>query len=150
LDNEFIATIRHAAEADFPAVRAIIHDVQINPTGLDWHRFLVAIDPEGEVIGCGQIKPHRDGSDELASIAVVPRWRKNGIARKIIEELVASHPDRLYLTCREHLGPFYEQFGFMAIEEHEMTAYFRRIKRITRWLSAMHVLGEGLLVMMRE
>ena len=28
---------------------------------LDWHRFILAIDPFGKVIGCGQVKPHSDG-----------------------------------------------------------------------------------------
>jgi N-acetylglutamate synthase-like GNAT family acetyltransferase len=139
--------LRAAKEADFPAIKELIHAVQINPMGLDWRRFLVAIDPKGEIIGCGQIKPHQDGSHELASIAVVPDWRGRGVARKIIESLTASHADELYLTCRERLGPFYEKFGFIALEDNDMPPYFRRIRRITRWMSALHLFQEGLLVM---
>ena len=143
-------TIRPASEADFPSVRAIIHAVQINPMGLDWRRFLVAIDPGGKVIGCGQIKPHRDGSHELASIAVLPAWRHQGVAHEIIEELTASHPERLFLTCREQLGPFYEKLGFTTIGEKEMTPYFQRLQRIVRWLSALHLVDDELLIMRKE
>ena len=54
------------------AVKSLIRAVHINPLGLDWRRFVVAVDEEGAVIGCGQVKPHGDGTRELASIAVAP------------------------------------------------------------------------------
>lgn len=140
-------TLRPALEADSPAIKAIIHAVRINPMDLDWRRFLVATSLEGEIIACGQIKPHRDGTHELASIAVVPAWRGRGVAREIIESLAASHPEVLYLTCRLHLGPFYEKFGFHAIDKDQMPPHFRRIWGFTRWLAALHLLEEDLLVM---
>ena len=42
---------------------------------------------QGEVIGCAQIKPHRDGSRELASLVVHPDYRGQGIARRMIQYL---------------------------------------------------------------
>ena len=62
--------VRTAIREDFPVIRALILEVHINPTGLDWRHFLVATTCENVIIGCGQIKPHFDGSIELASIAV--------------------------------------------------------------------------------
>ena len=38
--------LRPATAADFPAIRALIRRVRINPYGLDWRRFLVAVDTE--------------------------------------------------------------------------------------------------------
>ena len=35
--------LRAATEDDFPQIKALIHLVHINPTGLDWRRFLVAV-----------------------------------------------------------------------------------------------------------
>ena len=55
------ATAQHAA-----AIQSLVRSSGINPTGLAWQRFLVALDAAGELIGCVQIKPHRDGSRELA------------------------------------------------------------------------------------
>ena len=63
-------TVRPATREDFPAIRSLIHTVRINPTGLGWRRFLVAVTPQGRLLGCGQIKLHADGSREMASIAV--------------------------------------------------------------------------------
>ena len=142
--------LRPATSADFPAIRGLIRLVQINPIDLDWQRFVIAVTPEGEMIGCGQVKPHGDGSRELASIAVTPPWRKQGVARAIIEYLTANEPGTLYLTCRANLGPFYTRFGFKAIEQQEMPPYFRRISRLMKALGVLRVVGERLLVMKRE
>jgi N-acetylglutamate synthase-like GNAT family acetyltransferase len=142
-------TLRPATAEDFPAIRELIHQVGINPTGLNWQRFVVAIGAQGGLIGCGQIKPHGDSSIELASIAVVAEQRGQGIARRIIEHLLASQQGRLYLTCRESLGPFYERFGFRTAQPEEMTPYFRRLSRLSRAILALHIMNEGMLVMIR-
>lgn len=142
--------IRPAAAHDYPQIRSLIRSVGINPFGLDWRRFVLAVSEDGLVIGCGQIKPHADGSFELASIAVLPGWRRRGIARAIIVHLVASHPGVLYLTCRASLGGFYEKYGFCEIDKGEMPPYFHRAYLFFEVLRKLNVVGEGLLVMKRE
>jgi N-acetylglutamate synthase-like GNAT family acetyltransferase len=145
--------LRPASEEDFPAIRALIRIVGINPTGLDWHRFVVAVTPDDEMIGCGQVKPRADDTRELASIAVRPAYRQQGIAQAImvadcatiIDRLLAENPPPLYLICRNGLGPFYERFGFRAIQESEMPPYFKRLTRAARMF-----MGVNLLVMLRE
>lgn len=123
--------IRAAKKEEFQAIRDLIDEVQINPTGLAWQRFLVAVTTEGELVGCGQIKPHRDGSREVASIAVRPQFRGRGAARAVLEALLAKENRRpLYLMCRSQLEPFYNKFGFRAVHSNEMTPYFRRISRL--------------------
>lgn len=125
--------LRQATREDQAAIRRLIHDVQINPTGLKWNRFLVAVTPENKLVGCGQIKSHTDGSNELASIAVREHARGRGISRMIIEKLLAQDDRRpLYLMCRTRLGPLYEKFGFQAIDQDEMPLYFQRISRAER------------------
>jgi N-acetylglutamate synthase-like GNAT family acetyltransferase len=143
-------TLRAASETDAGIIRDLVHSGRINPTGLDWQRFILAQTAEGEVIGCGQVKPHRDGSKELASIVVHPDWRGRGVARKIIEELLASHPGELYLMCRSELGSLYEKFGFRAIQPGEMPKYFRRISRLAGLLESLAREESSLLVMKRD
>jgi amino-acid N-acetyltransferase len=142
--------LRGASQNDETAIKALVRSARINPTGLDWERFLVAESRQGEVIGCVQIKPHRDGSCELASLVVAPEWRGQGIARALIERFLAEHPGEIYLMCRSSLGPLYEKFGFRAIEEAEMPKYFQRIKRLTRIMDILRSEGVHLLVMKRE
>jgi N-acetylglutamate synthase-like GNAT family acetyltransferase len=101
--------------------------------GLDWQRFVVALAENGVVIGCGQLKPHRDGSWELASIMVAPAWRGQGVARAIIEHLLSNSPRLLWLTCVSPLVPFYARFGFREVTAPaDMPPYFRWISRLFR------------------
>jgi N-acetylglutamate synthase-like GNAT family acetyltransferase len=142
--------LRPAKPQDFPAIRGLIRAVQINPLGLDWRRFIIASDPSGQLIACGQLKPHQDGSWELASIAVVPEWRRRGVASSIINRLIQSHMGPLYLTCRASLEKFYAQFGFRIVELKKMPAYFRRIARMARLARALRLIPVDLLVMKRD
>jgi N-acetylglutamate synthase-like GNAT family acetyltransferase len=122
--------IRPAREAEAAAIKELIHMVGINPTGLDWKRFLVAVDAAGQVLACGQVKPHGQEILELASIATHPDHRGRGLARNIIEALLENTPRPLYLMCIAHNGPMYEKFGFAAIDVEQMPRYFRRIKKL--------------------
>lgn len=135
--------LRPALETDRAAIRELVYSSEINPMGLDWKRFVVAVNPEGEVIGCGQLKPHGKDILELASIAVKPECRNQGVARAIIEHLLAGSPRPLYLMCRSRLETLYEKFGFRAITYDEMPRYFQRISRLAGWLEAVAKFGEG-------
>jgi N-acetylglutamate synthase-like GNAT family acetyltransferase len=141
-------TVRQASKDDFPAIRSLIHTTRINPTGLDWRRFLVALTPQGTIIGCGQIKPHSDGSRELASIAVLEQARGKGIARAIIEALLFLEPERpIFLMCRAKLRLLYKKFGFVGIGFEEMPPYFRKISRAERIFNLRTRPEDRLLVM---
>ncbi len=140
--------LRPARQEDASSIRALIHRVEINPIGLDWRRFTLAVDSQDQMLGCGQLKRHSDGSLELASIAVEENWRGQGIAAKIIEYLISTSPSGpLYLTCRANLGSFYERFGFITLTPDEMPSYFRRIYRIFTMIRKTGLISDDLLVM---
>jgi N-acetylglutamate synthase-like GNAT family acetyltransferase len=126
--------IRPAIAADQPTINAMTRAAGNNPFGLDWRRFLVA-DESGRVVGIGQIKPHRDGSRELASIAVIPERQGQGIAAAIIAALLSRENGPLYLKCRDELQGFYERFGFRTVEPSEMPPSFRRLYRLVQWIT---------------
>jgi N-acetylglutamate synthase-like GNAT family acetyltransferase len=142
--------LRPATAGDARMIRQIISLVRINPTSLNWHRFVLAVDRDGKIIGCGQVKPHSDGSLELASIAVLPDWRGRGIARSIIEHLLQEYPGRLYLTCRSQLGPIYQKFGFKVLHVVDMPPYFRRLSRLVALFNKLFHQSDHLLVMRRN
>jgi amino-acid N-acetyltransferase len=141
--------LRHANAEDSWAIRRLVVAGGINPTGLDWRRFVVPVTPSEEVIGCGQVKPHRDGSRELASIVVAPEWRGRGVARAIIERLLDENPGELHLMCRPGLRGLYEKFGFRTVQTDEMPRYFRKVSRLAGIVEALRKEGEGLVVMKR-
>jgi N-acetylglutamate synthase-like GNAT family acetyltransferase len=140
-------SLRPAAKKDQPEIRKLVLAGGINPSGLDWQRFFVAEDQAGKVIGCAQLKPHRDGSVELASLVVVEDQRGKGVARALIEHLVRLQNGTLYLMCRSGLGPLYEKFGFTTLEEEEMPKYFRRVSKLFGKIEPFRKGKETLLVM---
>ncbi|MFC1936560.1 GNAT family N-acetyltransferase [Chloroflexota bacterium] len=139
--------LRSARHQDTPAIYDLVIEGKINPSGLDWERFVVAETAEGQVVGCGQIKPHQDGSMELASISVTKAWRRKGLARAIIERLMEGHVDPLYLMCRSSDGPLYEKFGFQELIEDQMPRYFRRVSKLAGIIEPLSRNGVSLLVM---
>ena len=145
-------TLRPATCDDARTIRSLVIIGGINPSGVNWERFVVATTPKGKIIGCGQIKPHKDGTYELASIIVISKWRGKGIARTIIEHLLEAHPHpgELYLMCQSPLGSMYQKFGFEPLEEKQLPRYFRRIKRLTRLVDFVQKEGGILLVMRRD
>ena len=140
-------SLRPATASDFPEIKALIHKVRINPTGLDWHRFTVAVNEGGDMIACGQLKPVPGGITELASLAVRPAYRQQGVARALIEHLLDASPRPVYLTCRSGLGGLYEKFGFHRLSSDEMPVYYRRLQRLAKLFIGLARKGETLLVM---
>jgi len=140
-------TFRDATKADASAIKGLIRSVRINPMDLDWRRFLLAVSPDGTLLACGQVKPHSDRTFELASIAVEPAQRGRGLARAIIERLLADSPRPLYLTCRSELGAFYQKFGFRLLALNELPLYFHRLQKLASAMMGIFGDGESLLVM---
>jgi N-acetylglutamate synthase-like GNAT family acetyltransferase len=143
-------SIRPASADDQDSIIQLIRQADINPMGLKWPNFLLAVDDAtGEVVGTGQIKRHGDGSYELASIATVPAYQRRGIAHQIIEQLLLKHPGVLYLTCMDNMEGLYRQFGFRTIDASEMTPYFRRLTKLAKTFWLLSGTERKLLVMKR-
>ena len=140
-------TLREAQESDARQIKDLVHLVGINPMGLDWKRFIVAVDDQDQVIGTGQLKPHGADILELASIAVSPERRGEGIARAIIEHILKDSPRPLYLTCLSTMGPLYEKFGFVSLGYEGMPRYFQRLSKVANVMMSFAREGEKLLVM---
>jgi N-acetylglutamate synthase-like GNAT family acetyltransferase len=101
--------------------------------GLDWHHFVVAADEQGRVIGCGQIKQHRGGVHELASLVVTSEWRGRGVGGAIVLWLKHEAGPPLWLMCRSGLVPFYQMFEFDLVEPDDpQPAYFRRMRALAK------------------
>lgn len=145
-----MVTFRPARAKDARAIRRLIYRVSINPIGLAWQRFLLAVDESENIIGCGQMKPHADGSRELASIAVVPEQQGRGIGREIILRLLENEPLPVYLTCRSSLGTYYTRFGFERVSPENMPPYFSRIARLASFITSVFPAAGELWVMVKK
>jgi N-acetylglutamate synthase-like GNAT family acetyltransferase len=141
-------TLRPATATDQPTIKAMVRAARINPQGLEWPRFVMAVDEQEQPIGCAQVKPHKDGTRELASIVVVEPWRGRGVARALIEHLMAQHGRPLWLTCTSSLIPLYQKFGFRELTDNaDLSPYFRRLARLARLILFFARTNEYLAVM---
>jgi N-acetylglutamate synthase-like GNAT family acetyltransferase len=144
----FAVVVRRAVATDQPAITKLVRAAGINPTGLHWQRFLVAASAGG-VIGTVQLKPHRDGSCELASLAVAPAYQNRRIGGVLIRAVLGLSRPPIYLTCVDLLEPYYKRFGFRRLTRREMPPDLRRIDRIGNLLLPLLRPGRRLLVMGR-
>jgi N-acetylglutamate synthase-like GNAT family acetyltransferase len=128
------AAIRPATEADADAIRSLVHEAGINPRDLDWRRFLV-VDDAGEVVACAQVRVHRHGTRELASVAVREARRGEGLGRRISEATIAREPVRpLFLYAESANVPYWSKFAFVEVTDEELPADIRRSITATRRL----------------
>jgi amino-acid N-acetyltransferase len=118
-------TLRPAAAADQPAIRALVRGERLNPHGLDWPRFLLAtIGPV--VVGAVQMRLHADGSRELASLVVARDFRGHGLAGRLIEGLLASHCGPVHVITARANARHYVRWHFRAVPALRAPASVRR------------------------
>jgi N-acetylglutamate synthase-like GNAT family acetyltransferase len=99
--------------------------------GLDWRRFVLIETGDKEIAACGQVKQHRDGSRELASLVVEPKMRGMGLGSVVMHALMDDHGPPLYLMCRSNLVNYYSRFDFHELTpEMEQPPYFQRVRRL--------------------
>lgn len=140
--------LRRAVAADLPVIRRMIHTERLNPLGIKWPDFILAVDAQDRIVGCGQIKIHFDGTSELASIAVVQERRRTGIGSVLVKTLQAKAAGPVYLTCESRLTTYYARFGFEEVPFQDAPPYFRRLGRIANLLYRLRLIPpDGLRLM---
>ncbi len=144
-DNQ--VTLRPARREDASTIRQMVNQARLFPFALAWQRFWLAVEESGEIVGCVQIKPHGDGTREMASLVVTPGQQGKGIARTLIQMVQANNPAPLYLTCRGALQPFYQKFGFQTLARADLPPYFGRLRRLFEILRFVLRFDEELAVM---
>ena len=128
--------IRPAREGDQQTIVSLIHQAKINPRNLHWQNFLVA-EENGQVVGIRQMKIHAQGTREVASGFVLPEYRRQGISKQLMNELLARETGPLYTMVNEKRAPYYEQFGFHRTEPNQLPADFRKEYWIGRIVTSL-------------
>lgn len=140
--------LRNATAADQTAIKVMVRAARLNPFGLKWQRFVLAVTAENEIIGCVQLKPHRVNVLELASLVVVKGWRRKGVARLLIENLKENAGPPIWLMCMSRLEKFYEQFGFRQMTLGQpMPGYYRWLLRMGFIVNRFGPKGQQLTIM---
>lgn len=121
--------IRPGTARDQKVIRRIVRSARLNPFRLNWSSFLVA-EYEGQIVGLGQIRLHRDGTRELASLAVVPAYQRNGLGSAIVDALLNGRSGPVFLYCADRLVSYYERFGFRLVPAAALPPGMRRMYRL--------------------
>lgn len=140
--------MRPARPGDQDRITDLVRSARLNPIKLKWDRFLVVETEHGRVVACGQVRRHRDGTRELASIVVEEGWRGRGLGRQLIEALMSRYDRPLWLMCRSNLAPLYAKFGFEEVAPQDaQPAYFQRVRTLASVYHFLASTGEHLAVM---
>ena len=115
--------IAQANAGDVPAIKTILEANQLPVAGVDehWRTFLVAREGE-KVVGCGGAEAYPVAA-LIRSIAVLPDYRRHGLGRRIVRQLLDRLSARglrefyLLTTTAEN---YFRKRGFKPIERDEV------------------------------
>ncbi|MBN1285070.1 MAG: GNAT family N-acetyltransferase [Anaerolineae bacterium] len=107
-------TLRRARAEDQAAIRRMVYAARLDPTRLHWSHFVVVEVLDGDIIGVGQVRPHR-WCRELGSLVVDQAWRGRGVGAQIVRALLAGESGPVYLECAGRMAYYYTRFGFAEI-----------------------------------
>ncbi len=121
MDNEIRITA--AGEADVPFIKSLLSQANLATDGVDeqWKMFVVARDGT-KVVGCGGSEPFQFAA-VLRSIAVDPEYRKQGIGRRIVRQLLdrlASRGLREFYLLTIDGEEYFRKRGFKTIDRDEV------------------------------
>jgi ribosomal protein S18 acetylase RimI-like enzyme len=100
--------IRAAVALDQGAITRLVQGERLNPNGLAWQNFIVAV-VGGAVVGAVQMRQHDDDSLELGSLVVHREHRRRGIAGRMITVLLNQHPSRVHVITHHKNAVHYRR-----------------------------------------
>ena len=107
--------IRKARLEEDKAIRALVLTERMRPLDLKPENFLLAV-KDDEIIGTVQMRRHPDGTRELGSLVVAPAWRRQGIAKRLVDELLKNERQNVYAITARAQWMRYAQWGFERVE----------------------------------
>jgi amino-acid N-acetyltransferase len=123
--DQLAISVRRATEQDQQAIRALVRGERLNPTGINWPNFVVAV-IGGRVIGAVQMRKHSDGSRELGSLVVSKEARGHRIASRLIDALLAEDQEPVWMITAEPYSSAYSRWSFEQIEVRAAPVKVRR------------------------
>lgn len=135
-------------------VRRILRE-GLDPTKLDWRRFVMAEGADGAILGFAQMKQFSTGEREFGSLVVEPEARGQGIGGTLLAHFLDSFPRPIYLFCGLHNVSYYRRFGFRLLpadvelpgdlqRKWRMARFFVRVFKVKVAAMVMDVEMDGL------
>lgn len=107
---------RWANENDLTQIVDLLMVVRGDRQDVTANQFLIA-SLEDLVIGCVRVKNLTDGTQELASLCVQPKYRNLGVGEQLVKSILSYSKKRpIYLLCFDNMLMFYKKFGFVQVD----------------------------------
>lgn len=115
--------IRPAKAGDVETIKQLLVDNDLPIAGVDehWRTFIVARDGK-RIVGCGGSETY-PAAALIRSIAVAPEYRRNGVGRRIVRELLdrlSSHGLREFYLLTTTAEQYFRKRGFQKIDRDEV------------------------------
>jgi N-acetylglutamate synthase-like GNAT family acetyltransferase len=104
-------TLRTPTEQEFIQIQKYIHQFELDNRNLKQKEFTAAF-RGNELVGFGRLRHHAD-CVELCSLGVVTNYRRKGIGKAIVSDLIQRSCSEIYLVCI--IPNFFAPFGFRII-----------------------------------
>jgi len=101
-------------EKEFQQICHYIHEFELDDRSLNRQQFIAAF-RGNELVGFGRLRDHSDCT-ELCTLGVITQYRRQGIGKAIVAELVRISPSNLFLVCI--IPEFFTPFGFAIVNEY--------------------------------
>jgi 1-acyl-sn-glycerol-3-phosphate acyltransferase len=106
---------RRAEEGDLPFILEILNSASGDVKDINHGQFLIAED-KNEIVGCIRIKDV-NGYFMLASLAVLPDYKRRGIGSTLIRKIIEENNKRpVFLFCNLKNEGFYKKLGFKIVK----------------------------------
>ena len=123
--------IRKASLTDVPGIHALVNayarEELMLPRPLselyeNLRDFSVAIDEEGQIVGCGALHIVWNDLAEIKCLAVARERRKAGIGRALVTSLVTEAKDLLFkrIFCLTYQGDFFAKLRFEHVSKDSL------------------------------
>jgi N-acetylglutamate synthase-like GNAT family acetyltransferase len=128
--------VRPAREQDQAEITAMVRQARLNPADLRWPRFMVA-ERDGRIVGVAQLRLHPDGARELASLAVTPSARQQGVATRLVDALLQTQACEVFTLIDRPYVDHFRRWGFHEVDRASLPGSVARVYRIGRAVTAV-------------
>ncbi len=105
--------LKEPVDKEFQEIVEYIHVFDLDNRDLQQKQFIAAF-LNNQLVGFARLREHA-GFMELCSLGVVTSYRRKGVGKAIVEELIKSSKKNIYLVCI--IPDYFNPFGFNIVNE---------------------------------
>jgi len=107
-----VINLRQPNQSEFEEILFFIHQFELDNRDLKVEQFTAAF-LDNELVGFGRIREH-ESCTEICSLGTLEAFRKKGIGKMVVGELIKRASQELYLVCI--IPEFFLPLGFKIVD----------------------------------